>query len=219
MASARAEQFRDLVRTARANLETAPDNPYRQVLADVAEGLTDGFVEARVVQGTGGRFILQLAPAFRPGRAVAMLTVLVRSTSAEILLNTPRIAATPDELTEILKAYVTAPEFLESLQEIADLVKQPVEGYLKSRPGTVSHHDVMLEVSPEKQRNIAQSVGREITLNLPISTFPGAGKFSPKSNYRILDSAGFTITLSKDVVEQENGELLIVGRVDQLNSK
>jgi hypothetical protein len=99
------------------------------------------------------------------------------------------------------------------LQEIAELTKQPVEGFLRMVPRTVSREDLMLEVPPEVQREIAESVGREVSLVLRVAPFAGAGIFKPGARYQALESAGYSVALSKDVEEEPGGKLRIVGLV------
>jgi hypothetical protein len=144
-----------------------------------------------------------------------MVTVVIGPAGAEVLLQPKRSAAEPAELAEILKGFVTMPEVLESLQAIADLVGQPVEGFLRVAPRTVTRDDLMLEVSPQEQRDIAEHAGADISLNLRVSDFPGAGKFKTEAAYRVLESAGYTVTLSEPVTKDEAGLLRITGRVQR----
>jgi hypothetical protein len=208
------QEIRDAIRAARTAAETRPDDPFKKVLDEVAVGLTDESVEARFTSGQGGRWTLWLSPVHRPGRPSAMLTVVIGPSGAEVLLQPKRSAAKPEELAEILKGFVTTPNFLESMAAIAELANQPVEGFLRVAPRTVSRDDLMLEVTPDQQRSIAGSVGSDITLSLRISDFPGAGTFKPEAGYRVLEAAGFSVTLAKDGVSQhDKGELRLIGRV------
>lgn len=213
MSSSRAREIREAVRAAQAASATRPDDPFKQVLDDVALGLTDEAVEARLTSGPGGRWTLWLAPAHRPGRAVAMLSVVISARGADVLLNPKQVATTPEQLADILRTHVTTPAFLESLQEISELAAQPVEGFLRMAPRTVSREDLMLEVPPEVQREIAQSVDKDVSIRLRIADFPGAGTFMAGTRYKVLESAGFSVTLSKEVAQAEDGSLQIVGRV------
>lgn len=214
MTSTRAEEFRTAVKTAIQAAKVAPNDPFLQVLQDLAQGIEDENIRAEITREEySGRLSLQIAPAYRPSRAVTMLVVLLRGPYVEVLLNPRQKAANPEELTNILKAYIGTPDFLESLQEIGRLVLEPVEGFLRSRPSTVSHRDVMLTVSPAQQKQIAENIGKEVSLSLPISTLPGAGKFDRSTQYKVLDSAGFSVELSTAPVEDKAGNLQIVGKV------
>lgn len=218
MASSRAEEFREAIRTARSALETAPNNPFKLVLEDVVAGLTDQSVEAHLAPGAGGRWTLALAPAHQPARSTSMLTVVITEKGAEVLSDPPRIATTPEQFTDIMRAYITTPAFLESLQAISELAAQPVEGYLRVAPNTVSREDLMLEVPPEVQRQIAQSVGQGIVVRLSIARFPGAGIFRSGTPYKVFESAGFSVFLSEIVTQDEAGNLHIAGRVARASS-
>jgi hypothetical protein len=106
------------------------------------------------------------------------------------------------------------PAFLESLQEVAELSNQSVEGFLRTAPGTVSRDDPMLEVPRQVQRQIAEAIGQEIPLELRVAPFVGAGRFQRGARYQVLESAGFSVKLSKEVEQKGTGELLIVGIVE-----
>lgn len=209
------QEIRDAVRAARTAAETQPNDPFKQILDEVAQGLTDDTLEARLTAAPSGRWTLWIAPAYQPGRAVAMLEIVISAGSAEVWLDSKQVAATPTELAEILKKVVTTPAFLESLGEIATLSTQSVEGFLKMAPRTVSREDIMLDVPPDAQREIAGSVGNEVSLRLQISDFRGAGTFKGGTPYKVLESAGFSVTLSRDVTQDEDGALQIVGRVSR----
>ena len=171
------QEIREAVQAARAASETPQGNPFKRVLEEVAQGLTDGPVEAGLRAAPGGRWTLWIAPVHRPGRAAAMLDVVISPGGAEVRLDHGQIARTPEELTTILKTFVTDSPFLETLQEIGEMSKLPVEGFLRMVPRTVSREDVMLEVPPEAQRQIAEGVGGEVSLALRIANFRGAGTF------------------------------------------
>lgn len=206
------QEIRDAVRAAREAAVTQPGDPFKEVLDQVAIGLTDEFVEARFSSGPGGRWTLWLSPAYRPGRASPVLTVLIGHSNAEVLLQPKQSAATPEELAKILKRFVTMPEFIESLAAIAELVSQPVEGFLRVVPQSVSRDDLMVEVSPDQQKDIASGLGQDITISLCISGFPGAGTFKPDVTYKVLEAAGFSVSLS-GVTLHDKGKLRLVGRV------
>jgi hypothetical protein len=138
---------------------------------------------------------------------------VISGNSADVFLTKKATATSPDELAGILRDYVTTPPFLESLQEVAQLSSQSVEGFLRVAPGTVSRDDLMLEVPPDVQRQIANSVGKEVTLDLRLAPFPGAGQYRREAGYRSLESAGFTVTVATQVQEAEGGTLRIVGTV------
>lgn len=207
------QEIRDAVRAARDAAETRPGDPFKQVLEEVAVGLSDESIEARLTSGSGGRWTLWLSPAHRPGRAAAMVTVVISSSGAEVLLHPKRTAAKPEELAEILKGLVTTPDFLESMAAIGALAQQPVEGFLRLSPRTVSREDLMVEVSPSQQSYIAENLGRDISLRLRIADLPGAGAFKPGARYKVLESGGFSITVSADVTPHDSAELEIIGRV------
>lgn len=207
------QEIREAVRAARAASETQPGNPFKQVLDEVARGLTDDSVQADFTSSPGGRWTLSLAPAHRPARSVPMLSVVISSIGADLMVEPKRSAATPAELAEMLKEFVTKSEFIESLQTIGELSKQPVEGFLRMAPRTVSREDLMLEVPPEKQREIADAVDKDISLHLRIADFRGAGTFKAGTPYKVLESAGFSVMLTQEVEKNADGTLLIVGHV------
>ncbi len=209
-----ADDIRKAIQAAKAASTTPPGSPFKVVLEEVAKGLTDDLVEARLTAGSAGRWTLWLAPAYRPGRAVPMLTVVIGPASAEVLVQPKRVAVKPDELAEILKGFVTLPEFMESLQATADLVGQSVEGFLRVSPQNVTRDDVLLEVTPAQQREIAErdSDGEGVTLELRVADVPGAGTFKEGAGYKVLESAGYTVTLSAPITRDEAGTLHIHGR-------
>jgi hypothetical protein len=206
------QEIREAVQAARAASETPQANPFRRVLEEVAQGLTDGPVEAGIRPGPGGRWTLWLAPVHRPGRAVPMLDVVISPGGAEVLRDPRQVARTPEDLATILKAIVTEAAFLDSLQEIGEMSKLPVEGFLRMVPRGVSREDLMLEVPPEIQRQIAERVDKDVSLALRIANFRGAGTFQPGARYQVLESAGFSITLTQPVVQDQDGALRIAGR-------
>jgi hypothetical protein len=138
--------------------------------------------------------------------------VVIGPSHAEVLLQPKQSAATPEELAEILKRFVTTPDFLESLAAIAELANQPVEGFLRVVPRSVSRDDLMVEVSPDQQKDIASRLGQDITLTLRISDFPGAGTFKPDATYKVLEAAGFSVSLSS-VTRHDKGEWRLIGHV------
>lgn len=209
-----AQEIRDAIRAAQAAAEPRPDDPYKRTLDEIAEGLTDENVKASIRSQLGGRYTLWLAPTPQPGRATPVLQVVISETGADVLLDPKQVAKTPKELTDILKKFVTSVPFLETLQEIAGLTTQPVEGFLRVTPGTVSREDLMLEVPPETQREIATYPNGEVSLLLKVASFPGAGTFKPDARYTILESAGISVTLSQNVKEEPDGGLRIVGRIN-----
>jgi hypothetical protein len=79
-----ADEIREAVQAAKAASVTPPDNPFKRVLDEVAKGLTDESVEARFTSGPGGRWTLWLSPAHRPGRASAMVTVVIRASASNL---------------------------------------------------------------------------------------------------------------------------------------
>jgi hypothetical protein len=206
------QEIRDAIRAARDAAATRPGDPFREVLDQVAVGLTDESVEARLASGPGGRWTLWLSPAYRPGKATPVLTVVIGPSHTEVLLQPNQSAANPEELAEILKRFVTTPDFLESLAAIAEVANQPVEGFLRVVPRSVSRDDLMVEVSPDQQKDIAGKLGQDITLSLRISDFPGAGTFKPDAAYKVLEAAGFSVSLSS-VTRHDKGELRLIGHV------
>jgi hypothetical protein len=212
-----ADEIKEAIRAARAASTTPPGDPFKGVLDEVAVGLTDESVEARWAPGLGGRWTLWISPAYRPGRALPMLTVVIASARADVLLEPKQSADRPEELARILKGFVVKPEVLDSLEVQANLAGQPVEGFLRLAPKTVSREDLMLEVTPPQQREIAEHDGREITLRLRVSSFPGAGKLSTEATYQVLESAGYAVTLSGPVT-QDAGLVSITGHVQRTAS-
>jgi len=207
------QEIRDAIRAARTASATRPDDPFKQVLEEVAQGLTDDTVEARFTSAPGGSWTLRLSPAHQPGRSATMLEVVISTMGAQVLVRPEQFAKTPAELADILKKLVTSPAFLESLEEVAKLSTQPVEGFLRMAPRTVSREDLMLEVPPEVQRELAERVNSEVALRLRIADSPGAGKLKSGARYSVLESAGFSVTLSEEVAQEADGALRIIGRV------
>lgn len=211
-----AQEIKDAIRVARAASETKQDDPFKRILDQVAEGLTDEAVEARFTPAPAGRWTLVLAPAHRPANAYPMVSVVLTPGRAEVLLDSKQVARTPEELLDILKNFVTTPELLESLKEVASLTNLPVEGYLRVEPKTVSREDLRLEVSPSQQRDdIAKRVGSATTLQLRITDSRGPGTFKPE-RYKVLESAGFTVTLvGPPPVARPNGLIEFSGCVSR----
>lgn len=213
-----AQDIRDAVQAARARSAATPDNGFLQVLKEVAEGLSDESVETTWVDGPGGRYTLRLAPAHQPSRASAILSVVISSASAEVLIDPKQVAQTPGELADILKKLVTLGPFLETLDVVAAQAKEPVEGFLRVRPRNISREDLMLEVPPDAQRKLAENVGGNVSLLLKVSSFPGAGVFTPGAGYTILESAGLVLELSKEAQQGPEGQIQIEGRVSEMPS-
>src|SRR5262249_58582933 len=105
--------------------------------------------------------------------------------------------------------------FLESLQALADRAHQPVQGFLRVNPRSVTRDDVMLEVPADVQREIAGRVDDDVSLRLRILDLPGAGKLKPEAGYKVLESAGYTVTLSEPVKQEGDDALRIAGRVSR----
>lgn len=204
------------IRTAIQAARQAPDNndPFKGVLDQIAEGISDEDVKAEVHSGGGPSWTLSLAPAYQPGRATAVLQV-VRTTGGVYLLNDPKQGAdSPDHLTYILKRFVTDVAFISNLEQIAALSRQPIEGFLRVFPGTVSRHDLMVVVPPEIQRReIAEKVGQAVTLALNVADFPGAGTFKAGVAYKTTESAGLVVTLTHPVEQSTDLSLTFRGIV------
>jgi hypothetical protein len=78
-------------------------------------------------------------------------------------------------------------------------------------PRTKSHDALLLEVPPEAQREIAERVDHEVSLRLRLAE---AGTFKSGARYKVLESDGFSVTLSEEV-QEDDGTLRIVGRVSR----
>src|SRR5262249_28280505 len=145
--------------------------------------------------------------------SVAVLSVVISAGRAEVLLDPKQVAKTSAELADILKNLVTTPAFLESLEDLVGLIQQPVDGFLRIAPRTMSRDDVMLVVPPDVQREIASRVDQEVSLRVRVSDFIGAGKFDAEAPYRTFESAGYCVALTKKVAPEDDGALRVIGRV------
>ena len=210
------DEIRAAIRAAPHAAQPAGTDPFNEVIAQGAEGISHDDVKAEVKSGIGPRWTLSLAPAYQPGRPAAMLQVVRTTSGVDVLTDPKQSADSPEHLAEILKSFVTGIAFLDSLDQLAALSKQPVEGYLRVVPRTVSRDDVLVEVPPEIQhREIAEKVGHPVTLVLKIADFPGAGTFKAKADYKVLESAGFVVQLTHTVEQGKDYSLTLRGTVSR----
>ena len=158
-----------------------------------------------------------------------MLSVAFDHEGAEVFVNPPRRAKSVDELTQILNDFLSLPAFQETIDELLDQAKFPVEGFLRQRPMTISRGDVMFEVPHAQQKKLAQAAesgsGQDVCLLLNISTFVGAGTLVDGAKYVRLESAGYALGTSESPVKTEdkgNGVYTlsgIAGRIEAVQGR
>jgi hypothetical protein len=208
------DEIRAAIRAAQQAARPSEDDPFKAVLDQAANGISNDDVKAEIRSELGPRWTLWLAPAYQPGRAAAMLEIVRTSTGVDVLPDPKQSADSPARLADILKSFVTSAAFLGSLEQLGEISKQPVEGYLRVAPGTVSRDDVILEVPPEIQRrDIAEKVGFPVTIVLRVANFPGTGTFNPNADYKVLESAGLVLGLTHPVERGKDSSLTLRGVV------
>lgn len=192
------------VRDARApKPETVTE--FEAVLDNFARALEEAGIYARWSPTVSGRRRLSVAPKYQPGRASSMLSVAFDHEGAEVFVNPPRRAKSADELTQILNDFLSLPAFQETIDELLEQAKSPVEGFLRQRPMTISRGDVMFEIPPAMQESLANAAesgsGQQVSLIVNISTFVGAGTLVEGAKYVRLESAGYTLGTNEKPVD------------------
>lgn len=191
-----------------ARPKASPTNPFAEVLKEVAKGISSDTVLATFSPRSGSRWTLRIAPAHQPANAQIMLEVVALPNRAEVLLDPKCEAQTPAQLAEILKEFVTIPEFIESLDIIGQRSQETVSGFLRVTRGSPSRDDVMVDVPPDVQKSIGTKKPDEaIACKLSVSSVPGAGKFRRRIRYTILESAGLFVDVHKAVAREGHIEL------------
>ncbi len=196
---------------------------FEAVLESFAAALREFKIDAFWSDTRSGRHRLSVAPKYQPGRASSMLSVAFDHEGAEVFVNPPRRAKNVDELTRILNDFLSLPAFQETIDELLEQAKFPVEGFLRQRPMTISRGDVMFEVPPDQQKGLAEAAaaGTCVDLTLNVSTFVGAGVVSPDIAYVRLESAGYTLGTSTSPVtttDQGNGVYKLSGLAGRIEA-
>lgn len=210
--------LKDEIRAAVANARRPgqpQQDPYRRVLEEVAQGLTTDLIQAYVCDRPGGRYLLFVGPAYRPGRASPILSVVREEDGARLLIENPQSLQAPAALATALKEFVQHAAFLETLEIFESQAQQSVEGYLRCNPDRVSRADVLLEVTATTQKKLANSEGKVVDFYARVSEFPGAGRHDSKVKYLVLQSAGLTIVLRKPTRATREG-ILVEGTVSPI---
>lgn len=193
-----AQKIRDLA----AQRATNDESPFVPLLKDFAQGLCEeGRAVAKLEQGADHRrYRLVLHPKHRPAQQHLILSFWVEAQSITVSGEQSTRLDTTDALGSWLESFVTMPAFQESLAELAQCAKEPVEAYLRTiGPNVLSRDDVMVEVAADDQRRLDEAADKREELQLVVhtSTAPGAGKFSSTHRYVALDAAGLSFSLLK----------------------
>lgn len=208
-----ADRIRQQVEAAQQS--SAGPNPFRTVLDELAAGLTSADVTAQIVEGRDPRRVsLVLFPAHQPARRHTMLTFWVADNAIAVLSDPQRRPMTdPAELEAWLLEFAKQPAFVDSLAELGDLARGPVEGFLRGiGVGQLSRDDVLVEVSAADQARLDDApTGTDLEIDVAFSTLPGAGRYSSAKPPVAFESNGLALTALQVVSADANG-LRICGK-------
>jgi hypothetical protein len=170
-------------------------------------------VGARIQQGRDPRKLtLYLYPLHRPARVNLMLTFFLDGDGIVVSGESSTSLSSPEELQRWLLKYVQSPAFVESLDELREQAKLPVEARLR-----VDSHmayaagDVLVAITPDDQKKLDNaSVGSEVEFVVERVEFLGNGQFAEPPRYALIESAGLFVTL--DEAAHEGDKLRLKGK-------
>lgn len=208
-----ADKVKNAVTAAEQAAETPPARLYRDVLDQLAHGLRELGVGARIDGSRDPRkFGLYLHAPYRPQRGSLMLSFFIDGDKVVVSGESPRTIESPEELERWLLDFVQLPAFVESVSTLREEADQPMEARLRVATGVAfTKGDLVVAVSPADQRLLAEAApGAEVTLDVARVEFPGNAPFADPPEYKVLDSAGLVVSIES--AERVGDKLRIKGR-------
>jgi hypothetical protein len=208
-----AAKVKNTVEAAEHAAETDPARAYRAVLEQLAEGLTELGVGARISGSRDPRKLgLFLHALYRPQRGSLMLSFFLDGDKIIVSGESPKTIGSPEELERWLLEFVKLPAFVESISTLREEAEQPMEARLRVATGvTYAKGDLVVAVDPVDQKKLAEAAeGAEVHLDVARIEFPGNAQFADPPEYRVLDSAGLVLNIESS--ERIAEKLRIKGR-------
>jgi hypothetical protein len=192
------------------------DNPFLKVLNDFAGALNrHDVVEATIEQMAHPKvFSLVTFPKYRRDRPSHMLTFLLDTQKASLVSDLGEMKftyLTSNELWVALTEFLRNSAFPTTLQQYAEEITQPVEGFLRSgTPAEPSITDAGILVPAVSQQILGSSaVEAQIQLAVEPQPFPFATDYAPVRKYKWLASSGYL--MSVDRIVPSGGGLMVEG--------
>lgn len=193
-----AAKVKTAVEAAQHGAETEPALRYRAVLDQLAEGLAELGIGARITGSRDPRKLgLYLHASYRPERGSLMLSFFLDGDKIIVSGESPKTIGSPEELERWLLDFVKLPAFVESISTLREEAEQPMEARLRVATGVAyAKGDLVVAVAPADQRMLAETaVHAEVTLDITRVEFPGNAPFADPPEYKVLDSAGLVVNI------------------------
>lgn len=140
---------------------------------------------------------LKVYPLHRPNRGADILSFYVKPTGVQVRVEPLRIDSTPETLRETLVNFAKTDAFQETLQNLRDMAKWPVEAILDGQSR------VYVEVTAADQEKLGNAKeGTQLELTVKRIALTGNGKMP--ENPEKLFSAGLVATVTN--AESVNGD-------------
>lgn len=186
--------FADLIRQRVEAGRGTADGPFLDILHELAEGLTlTKRIGAAITHGVRGKHYLTLWPRSHPAKRRMVLAFWVSPHSIVIFTEPRQEFADVDNLRNWLVDFVVRPKFLEGIEALEELAREPAEGYLRAQViGQFTHNDVAVEIDPNVQSALVeQDEGSHVDITVRHGPTPGA--FDPQRSYVALESSGVRV--------------------------
>jgi len=178
-----------------------PRMRFLDVWNQFADGLRQAGIGADVRPSEDGtQYHLVLWPAYRPGWRTLMLTFRVTPTSVLIFQSGTTPLNSPEELANWLRDFAGGDNFQSTLQALREQADEPVEARLMIQRAP----DLLVQVSPETQRQIATATAEDITMTVELEEgdpIPDQGAICA------LDSAGLKLQVVRAQARDRTVEL------------
>jgi hypothetical protein len=168
-----------------------------------ADGLRQTGIGADVRPSEDGtRYHLVLWPAHRPGWRTLTLTFRVTPTSVLIFQSGTTPLESPEELANWLREFAGGDNFQSTLQALREQAEEPVEARLMVQGAP----DLLVQVSPETQRQIATATAEDITMTVELEE---GDPIPDQDAIRALDSAGLKLQVVRAQARDRTVELQV----------
>jgi hypothetical protein len=216
MASRKDEVTRILEQLAGAN-EPEDSNPFVMALQEFAKALSaNKAVDAAVEQMAHPQVVsLVTYPKYRRDHRSYMMTFYLEPSGARMLTEFGQEAArypTPEDLWKGLLAFLTNSAFPTTLRQYAEIVSEPVEGFLRpGEPEVPSRQDAAVLIGASSQEVLGKAQpGEVVSVCGEARPFPFTVGYSAGREYAWLVSSGYYMEVTQ--IEGTDNALRITGR-------
>jgi hypothetical protein len=193
-----ASKVKAAVTTATAGSETNAGQRYRTVLDELATGLQELGIGARIEGSRDPRRLgLYLHAPYRPQSGSLMLSFFLAGDDLIVSGESPETMKSAEDLERWLLEFVKLPAFVESIRTLREAAERPVEARLRVATGvTYAQGDVVVAVDPVDQKTLFEAAdGAEVPLDVTRVEFPGNAQFADTPEYKVLDSSGLVLNI------------------------